>query len=67
MLFNTFDNDRNGVVDLGEMFSGLSVICNGSTVEKLYSAFKLYDTSRDGIIQFEELNHYFHAIFSVIL
>mmetsp|Transcript_22614 Transcript_22614/g.3728 ORF Transcript_22614/g.3728 Transcript_22614/m.3728 type:complete len:101 (+) Transcript_22614:1620-1922(+) len=49
------------------MFSGLSVICNGSSVEKLYSAFNLYDTSGDGIIQFDELVHYFHAIFSVIL
>jgi Ca2+-binding EF-hand superfamily protein len=66
-IFLTFDRDGNGVVDLGEIFCGVSLLCAGSKGEKLKAAFDLFDESGDGFMQFEELVRYLEAIFTLTL
>lgn len=66
-LFLIFDKDGDGVVDLGEIFCGISLLCAGSKGEKLKAAFDLFDESCDGFMQFEELLRYFEAIFTLTL
>lgn len=62
-----FDKDSNGVVDLGELICGVSLLCAGSSGEKLKAAFDLFDESKDGFVQFSELVRYFEAVFSITL
>ena len=66
-IFLKFDRDGNGVVDLGEIFCGVSLLCAGSKGEKLKAAFDLFDESADGFMQFEELVRYLEAIFTITL
>ena len=54
-LFETFDADGNGVIDLAELSSGLSVLCGGSRDDKVRAAFSLYDSNGDGFISLAEM------------
>ena len=47
-IFLAFDNDGNGVVDIGELFSGLSFLCAGSLGDKLKASILIFDLSGDG-------------------
>lgn len=40
-LFGLFDVDRNGFVDQAELLSGLSVLCRGTSRERVQAAFKV--------------------------
>ena len=53
-LFSLFDTDGNGYVDFNELASGLSVLCGGTSHDKVRAAFDLYDVNQDGFISFEE-------------
>jgi len=66
-MFQRFDQDNNGVVDMKELFSGLSLLCGGSLGEKIHAACSLHDESGDGNFQFEELKKYFEWAFEVVL
>jgi len=66
-LFLTFDTDQSATVDMQELFSGLSVLCEGTPGEKLRVAFDLYDESGDGFIQYQELTKYLGAVFRMVL
>jgi Ca2+-binding EF-hand superfamily protein len=65
-LFQMFDRDGNGVVDISELASGLSVLCGGSRDEKIEATFNLYDTDGDGYISLEEMEQYFASVFKVL-
>lgn len=66
-LFLTFDTDQSATVDMQELFSGLSILCEGTPGEKLRVAFDLYDESGDGFIQYQELVKYLGAVFRMVL
>lgn len=66
-LFLTFDTDQSATVDMQELFSGLSILCEGTPGEKLRVAFDLYDESGDGFIQYPELVKYLGAVFRMVL
>lgn len=66
-LFLTFDIDQSSTVDMQEVFSGLSILCEGTPGEKLRVAFDLYDESGDGFIQYQELVKYIGAVFRLVL
>jgi Ca2+-binding EF-hand superfamily protein len=66
-LFQAFDRDGNGVVDLRELGAGLSVFCVGEADEKLRVAWHLFDEDGDGFVSFEELQRYLSAVFRVAL
>lgn len=65
-LFDSFDSDGNGVVDLNEMASGLSTMCRGSPLEKIEAAFALVDTDGDGSISLDEMTRYLTSVFRVL-
>jgi len=54
-LFDLFDTNRDGVVDLQEFVCGLSILCKGTAEEKLQLSFKSYDINNDGFISREEM------------
>ena len=57
-LFALFDTDGNGYVDFNELASGLSILCGGSSHDKVRAAFNLYDINKDGFISLEEMVTY---------
>jgi len=66
LLFDIFDEDKNGYVDYSELASGLSVLAAGTRDEKVQAAFELYDSNGDGVISLEEMVRYFTAVFRVL-
>ncbi len=50
VLFNIFDVDQNGVVDVTELVSGVFLLTQGSARQKLDFAFRLHDGDEDGYL-----------------
>ena len=65
-LFSFFDTNGNGTVDFAELASGLSILCRGSTTEKIQAAFTVLDIDRDGVISLDEMVAYFTAVFKIV-
>jgi Ca2+-binding EF-hand superfamily protein len=65
-LFDLFDTDKSGRVDFSEISSGLSVLCGGTSDEKVRAAFALYDYNGDGYISLEEMTRYLTCVFKVL-
>lgn len=66
-LFQAMDADQNGVLDLYELTTGLSVLCGADTeAEKIESIFAMYDANGDGLVSPQELYSYFNAVFRVL-
>ncbi|EGZ25194.1 hypothetical protein PHYSODRAFT_479256 [Phytophthora sojae] len=65
-LFELFDANRNGVVDVQELGAGLSILCGGSRADKAKSMFTLYDVNHDGYISPEEMTSYLTSVFKVM-
>lgn len=49
-LYDRLDTSRDGQVELFELVSGLSLMCGGSTDDKLDVFFELYDSDGDGCL-----------------
>ena len=47
-MFELFDGDRNGRIDIKELATGLSVLAGGNWDAKTKCAFTLYDLAGDG-------------------
>jgi len=65
-LFNALDSNKNGILDLAELVTGLSLICGGSQTEKLKSAYDLFDANQDKILDFNEAIHFMEAFFKIM-
>eukprot|EP00743_Colponemidia_sp_Colp-15_P000495 GILK01000559.1.p1 GENE.GILK01000559.1~~GILK01000559.1.p1 ORF type:complete len:734 (-),score=141.90 GILK01000559.1:152-2353(-) len=65
-VFDIFDKDRNGVVDMDEMLSGLTMMCGGTEQDKVRAAFALFDMNGDGYISLEEMTKYMASVFRVM-
>jgi Ca2+-binding EF-hand superfamily protein len=66
-LFDVFDENGDGCVDLLEVASGVSLLCGGSDDEKIDTLFALFDTNDDGVMSRSELQTYLVAAFRVML
>lgn len=64
-LFQVFDADGNGSVDMNELICGLSVFSGDSQTEKINTAFSLFDQNQDGYISREEMITYLTSVFKV--
>eukprot|EP00727_Mastigamoeba_balamuthi_P011623 m51a1_g7083 putative calcium-binding protein (260) ;mRNA; r:10162-11479 len=60
-LFDLLDTNRDGVLDLAEFVTGLSLLCKGSIDEKLELCFKAYDIDGNGSISRDELTLMFKS------
>lgn len=65
-LFELFDADKNGVVDVQELGAGLSILCGGSRADKAKSMFTLYDVNHDDYISPDEMTSYLASVFKVM-
>ncbi|KAM7002295.1 guanylyl cyclase inhibitory protein [Tautogolabrus adspersus] len=64
-LFRTLDNNGDGVVDFREYVMAISMLIEGSAVEKLQWSFKLYDKDGDGAITREEMLDIMQAVYKM--
>ncbi len=51
---------------MAELVSGLSVLCGGTTEDRIESAFSMFDLNGDGCISLEEMTTYFTSVFRVM-
>ncbi len=65
-LFEIFDPDHEGVIDVAEFLGGVSVFASGERDEKIRVTFDLYDTNHDGFLTLQEMTTYLTAVFVVI-
>ncbi|XP_065906157.1 NADPH oxidase 5-like isoform X2 [Dysidea avara] len=54
-FFRLFDRDNSGTISLKELMDGLSLLTNGSELDKLNFLFQVYDVDGNGHIDFDEL------------
>jgi serine/threonine-protein phosphatase 2B regulatory subunit len=55
ILFEAFDIDHSGTLELSEMISGLSFFCRGSVEEKLKFLFDNHDADQSGFLEHSEI------------
>lgn len=65
-LFDLFDTNGNGSVDLPELAAGLAVLCGGSSADKVEASFRLFDMDGDGFITLGEMQAYLASMFRVV-
>ncbi|KAG0466307.1 hypothetical protein HPP92_017887 [Vanilla planifolia] len=61
-VFDLFDNNRDGTVDMREILCGLSSIKNSQGDDALRLCFQMYDADRSGCISREELASMLRAL-----
>ena len=54
-LFNIFDKDQSGTIELKELISGLSFLCKGDLNEKIRFVFNLFDVDKSGELDKSEI------------
>lgn len=54
-IFDLFDNNRDGSVDMREIIAGFSTLKYSQGDDALRLCFQMYDTDRSGCISKEEL------------
>lgn len=66
-VFDLFDRDDNGVVDMMELICGTSLLCTGTEEEKIHAIFDVFDENGDGFVSMEEMVKFLTAVFKVVL
>jgi len=66
-VFDLFDRDDNGVVDLMELICGISLLCAGSEDDKIHAVFNTFDQNGDGYISMDEMYKFLTSVFKVVL
>ncbi|KAF5446401.1 hypothetical protein F2P56_032032 [Juglans regia] len=61
-IFDLFDNNRDGTVDMREILCGLSSLRNSQGDDALRLCFQMYDTDRSGCITKEEVASMLRAL-----
>ncbi|KAM8750577.1 guanylyl cyclase inhibitory protein [Acanthopagrus schlegelii] len=64
-IFRTLDSNGDGVVDFREYVMAISMLIDGSAVEKLQWSFRLYDKDSDGAITREEMLEIMQAVYKM--
>jgi len=66
-VFDLFDRDDNGVVDMMELICGASLLCTGSEEDKIHAVFNVFDENGDGVISMDEMFKFLTSVFKVVL
>ena len=61
-LFDIFDVDGDGTVDINEFISGFCFMCKGSTTEKAALMFATNDTDGNGVLDYSEFRTLLHSM-----
>ncbi|EEF50239.1 calcium and calcium/calmodulin-dependent serine/threonine-protein kinase [Ricinus communis] len=61
-IFDLFDNNRDGTVDMREILCGFSSLRNSQGDDALHLCFQMYDTDRSGCITKEEVASLLRAL-----
>jgi Ca2+-binding EF-hand superfamily protein len=65
-LFQLFDVDNNGLVDIIEIASGVSVLCDRDQDHHFEIVFSMFDKEAEGFITFQDLETYLVSVFKVL-
>eukprot|EP01087_Luapelamoeba_hula_P014023 TRINITY_DN4046_c2_g1_i1.p1 TRINITY_DN4046_c2_g1~~TRINITY_DN4046_c2_g1_i1.p1 ORF type:complete len:189 (-),score=62.17 TRINITY_DN4046_c2_g1_i1:131-697(-) len=66
LIFNVFDENKDGAIDFPEFVNALSVMTRGYPDEKLEFSFKMYDTSGKGYITKEEMTKIMDSFYKLV-
>lgn len=66
-MFEFYDQNSDGIIDINEFVIGLSILVKGSEKEKIPYAFRGCDVEKKGYISRENLRNMFKAYFEVSL
>lgn len=66
-VYNLFDRDDNGVIDMMELICGVSILCSGTEDEKILAVFNVFDENGDGFVSMDEMFKFLSSIFKVVL
>jgi Ca2+-binding EF-hand superfamily protein len=64
-LFDLFDRNNDGNIDVREFYTGISLLSSGTPEEKVTLAFEAYDADGDGFISLSEMIAYFTSFFTI--
>ncbi|CAF0732390.1 unnamed protein product [Brachionus calyciflorus] len=62
IIFNCFDRDKNGFIDLEEFIIAYAITTRGTIREKLSYAFDMYDSDGNGFLSYEEVRNVIEAM-----
>jgi len=65
-VYDMFDQNKDGFVDIDELASGLSILCSGNADEKVREAFRWFDENGDGTISKQEMAKYLSSVFTMM-
>jgi len=66
-VFELFDRDGNGIVDMMELVCGMSLLCQGTEQEKIEAVFSAFDEDGDKFVSMDEMNKFLLSVFRVVL
>lgn len=65
-VFDLFDKDDNGIVDMMEIVCGVSLLCKGNESEKVEAVFMMFDENGDGFVTVDEMYKFLTTVFKVV-
>jgi len=66
-VFDLFDRDDNGAVDMMELICGIALLCQGTEEEKIKAIFSIFDENGDDFISMDEMFKFLTSVFKVVL
>jgi len=66
LIFNVFDDNKDGSINFQEFVTALSVMTRGDPNEKLEFAFSMYDLDGNGFIDKEEMTQIMEAFYKLV-
>ncbi|KAL6046190.1 Calcium-binding protein NCS-1, variant 2 [Balamuthia mandrillaris] len=66
LIFNVFDNNKDGTINFQEFVCALSVMTRGTTDEKLEFSFRLYDITSNGYITKDEMTKIMDSFYKLV-
>lgn len=66
LIFNVFDDNKDGSINFQEFVTALSVMTRGDPNEKLEFAFSMYDLDGNGFIDKEEMTKIMESFYKLV-
>jgi len=66
LIFNVFDNNKDGIINFQEFVCALSVMTRGTPDEKLEFAFMMYDMDNNGLITKDEMTKIMESFYQLV-